>query len=111
MSAADHATAAAEAVRSLNHATLDPQALDAGEIYRAVGEVSLLAGRLDQTFRQLGGAVLDGATAGRLGVDTGAVGDTAAVIVAALETAADAAQALIAAVTAAHNAASHLRNS
>ena len=64
MEAARVAEAAAEAVRELNHATLDPTALDHGTVYEVLGVLESLVFRLPQALRQLNAAV-----ARRAGVD------------------------------------------
>ena len=64
MEAARVAEAAAEAIRELNHATLDPTALDHGTVYEVLGALESLVFRLPQALRQLNSAV-----ARRAGVD------------------------------------------
>lgn len=56
---ADLADTAAEAIRALNHASLDGRSIDLHELYHALGALATLADRLPQACRQLA-AALDG---------------------------------------------------
>ncbi len=66
------ARSAAEAVRSLNHATLGGDGLDwpAGA-YEVLGELSLTASRIPQLLGQVGRWLAAALAAGRLGCDDG----------------------------------------
>jgi hypothetical protein len=48
-----HAVDAAEAIRALNHATLDPTGLRVDDVYDTVAHLASMAHRLEQTCRQL----------------------------------------------------------
>jgi hypothetical protein len=63
---------AAEAVRELNHLTRDPGAFTGpAELYRLVGELAVLAGRLPQLLGQLDHWLQTEHDAGRVRSDTG----------------------------------------
>jgi hypothetical protein len=67
------ARSAAEAVRSLNHATLGGNGLDwPADAYEVLGELSLAASRLPQLLGQVGRWLAAALAAGRLGCDDGA---------------------------------------
>ena len=70
----DHAEAAAEAVRALNHATLrhgDPAGYEwPSDVDAVIGQLQLLAERLPQALQQAQGWLLDQLLAGRVGHDT-----------------------------------------
>lgn len=64
---------AAEAMRELNHRTRRPGAVSGpAELYRLVGELTMLAGRLPQLLGQLDRWLQAERDAGRLRADTGA---------------------------------------
>jgi len=66
----DHAATAAEAVRALNHLTLGQRAVGKpAELDRLVAELAIMAGRLPQLLRQLGGWLDTEQHAGRLRSD------------------------------------------
>ena len=66
------ARAAAEAVRSLNHATLDGDGLgQPAEACEVLGELSLTASRIPQLLGQVGRWLAAALAAGRLGCDDG----------------------------------------
>ena len=66
------ARSAAEAVRSLNHATLGGTGLDQpADAYDVLGELSLIASRLPQLLGQVGRWLASALAAGRLGCDDG----------------------------------------
>ena len=63
---------AAEALRELNHRTRDPRAFTGpAELYRLVGELALLAGRLPQLLHQLDRWLRAEHDVGRVRADTG----------------------------------------
>jgi hypothetical protein len=63
---------AAEAVRELNHLTRDPGVFTGpAELYRLVGELAVLAGRVPQLLGQLDRWLREEHDAGRVRVDTG----------------------------------------
>jgi hypothetical protein len=111
---AELATEAAEAVRSLNHATLRHRTGEGWEYpsdaYDVLGELSLVAMRMPQALEQAGKFVDAIADDGRLGVDAGGT-DVAGMqtdLGAAIKDAIDAAAALTKALVLAHGVASHL---
>ena len=66
------ARTAAEAVRSLNHATLGGNGLgQPADAYAVLGELSLAAARLPQLLGQVGTGLAAALAAGRLGCDDG----------------------------------------
>jgi hypothetical protein len=66
------ARAAAEAIRSLNHATLGGDGLEQpADAYAILGELSLAASRLPQLLGQVGRWLAAALAAGRLGSDDG----------------------------------------
>ena len=66
------ARTAAEAVRSLNHATLGGNGLgQPADAYAVLGELSLAAARLPQLLGQVGTWLAAALAAGRLGCDDG----------------------------------------
>ena len=68
----DLAARAAEALRALNHRTRDPGAFTGpAELYRLVGELAVLAGRLPQLLGQLDRWLRAEHDAGRIRADTG----------------------------------------
>jgi len=70
----DHAEAAAEAIRALNHATIrhgDQAGYDwPSDVDSVIGNLQLLAERLPQTLRQAREWLADEMVAGRVGHDT-----------------------------------------
>ena len=70
--AAALARSAAEAIRSLNHATLGQDGLgQPADAYEVLGELSLAASRLPQLLGQVGRWLAAALAAGRLGCDDG----------------------------------------
>ena len=71
---ADHAEAAAEAIRALNHATLrhgDPAGYEwPSDVDAVIANLQLLADWLPQALRQAQGWLVDQQAAGRVGHDT-----------------------------------------
>ncbi|TVY99617.1 hypothetical protein EAS64_40820 [Trebonia kvetii] len=66
------ARCAAEAIRSLNHATLGEDGLDQpADAYEVLGELSLAASRLPQLLGQVGTWLAAALAGGRLGCDDG----------------------------------------
>jgi hypothetical protein len=66
------ARTAAEAVRSLNHATLGGNGLEQpSDAYQVLGELSLTASRIPQLLGQVGRWLAAALAAGRLGCDDG----------------------------------------
>ena len=66
------ARTAAEAIRALNHATLDADGLgQPADAYEVLGELSLAASRLPQLLGQVGTWLATALAAGRLGCDDG----------------------------------------
>jgi hypothetical protein len=66
------ARSAAEAIRSLNHATLGGNGLgQPADAYEVLGELSLAASRLPQLLGQVGTWLATALAAGRLGCDDG----------------------------------------
>jgi hypothetical protein len=66
------ARSAAEAIRSLNHATLGGDGLaQPSDAYEVLGELSLAASRLPQLLGQVGTWLATALAAGRLGCDDG----------------------------------------
>ena len=66
------ARSAAEAIRSLNHATLGQDGLgQPADAYEVLGELSLAASRLPQLLGQVGRWLAAALAAGRLGCDDG----------------------------------------
>jgi hypothetical protein len=66
------ARTAAEAIRSLNHATLGGDGLEQpADAYAVLGELSLTASRLPQLLGQVGRWLAAALAAGRLGCDDG----------------------------------------
>jgi len=66
------ARSAAEAIRSLNHATLGGDGIgQPADAYEILGELSLAASRLPQLLGQIGRALAAALAAGRLGCDDG----------------------------------------
>ena len=66
------ARSAAEAIRSLNHATLGADGLEQpSDAYEVLGELSLTASRLPQLLGQVGRWLAAALAAGRLGCDDG----------------------------------------
>jgi hypothetical protein len=66
------ARTAAEAIRSLNHATLGGDGLEQpADAYAVLGELSLAASRLPQLLAQVGRWLAAALAAGRLGCDDG----------------------------------------
>jgi hypothetical protein len=66
------ARAAAESVRSLNHATLGPDGPgQPADAYQVLGELSLTASRIPQLLGQVGRWLAAALAAGRLGCDDG----------------------------------------
>lgn len=111
---AELADEAAEAVRVLNHATMQKRVGGGWEYpsdaYDVIGDLSLIAMRLPQVLRQTGLFIDEFANDGRLGVDAGGT-DVAGMqsdLGAALEDAMNAAAVLTKALMLAHNVSSHL---
>lgn len=76
----EEASSAAEAIRALNHQTMAGGLLDVVDVYQLLAELSLMAGRLPQLFRQLEQLVDDLVEAGDVVVVDGPnAGDPAAV--------------------------------
>lgn len=66
------ARSAAEAIRSLNHATLGGDGLEQpADAYAVLGELSLAASRLPQLLGQVGRWLATALASGRLGCDDG----------------------------------------
>jgi hypothetical protein len=79
MTPQESAGTAAEAIRQLNHQTLSGEALDVTDVYDILADLSLLAGRLPQLFRQLEQLVDDRVEAGEVVIVDGPnAGDPAA---------------------------------
>jgi hypothetical protein len=67
-----YAERAAEAVRSLNHATIRSGGYEwPADVYVVVGDLAVLAGRLPQALEQAGRWMQRAAAAGRVGHDAG----------------------------------------
>jgi hypothetical protein len=110
LTACEHAEAAAEAIRAINHVTVHNAALPyPSDAYRLIGALITLAERLPQALQQTAQRITRWADAGELGIDTGtdyaADPDRAAVeAVAGLHAAASAAGQLRDALSHAHRA-------
>jgi hypothetical protein len=74
LSACEHAEAAAEAIRAINHVTLHDAALPyPSDAYRLIGELSTLAERLPQALQQTAQRISRWQQAAELGIDPGTV--------------------------------------
>jgi hypothetical protein len=70
--ACEHAEAAAEAIRAINHVTFHDRALPyPSDAYRLLGELITLAERLPQALQQTAQRVTRWQDAGELGIDAG----------------------------------------
>ncbi|KMS70470.1 hypothetical protein ACM01_31355 [Streptomyces viridochromogenes] len=108
-----HPRKAAEAVRAFNHATQrtrdrHPDVAYPGTVYRAIGAFTSLAHRLPQSYDQIGAALADLHTAGRLIADYGTPTEHAVTVSEALREAEQHATAMAEALERAHRAASPL---
>jgi hypothetical protein len=71
-SACEHAEAAAEAIRAINHVTFHDRALPyPSDAYRLIGELITLAERLPQALQQTAQRINRWQDAGELGIDAG----------------------------------------
>ena len=110
----DHAEAAAEAIRALNHATLrhgDPAGYQwPSDVDAVIGELQLIAERLPQALQQAREWLADQLVAGRVGHDTPGrkAAFAAATVVGYLNEAEFCAQALAGVLKKARNESSHL---
>jgi hypothetical protein len=105
------AQAAAQAVRDLNHATLDGTGFEyPSDVYEVVGALATLVQRLPQALRQAGTWLAAEHTAGRVGHDRGPQFTTAEVYsaLAHLDDAVPHVEALRSALDTAHTHTSHL---
>ena len=112
LSATEVADRAAEAIRGLNHLTSDAGSLRyRSDVYRALGSLTVMAGRLPPALTQMSRLLEDWVDAGDVTVDSGEfVGDPVAAVTAAgvyLDEAAVAAATLTAALTRARAALAH----
>ncbi len=71
LSVVEHASAAAEAIRVINHVTLRDGLADPAEAYQLLGELELLALRLPQAFAQLARQLDAWQAVGRVRIDPG----------------------------------------
>jgi hypothetical protein len=72
LTACEHAEAAAEAIRAINHVTLHDTAVPyPADAYRLVGALITLAERLPQALRQTAQRITRWQDAGELGIDPG----------------------------------------
>ncbi len=71
LSVIEHADAAAEAIRAINHLTLWGGLAYPAEAYQLLGDLATLAYRLPQAFAQLARQLDDWHTAGRVRIDPG----------------------------------------
>jgi hypothetical protein len=112
-SAAQHAEAATDAVRAINHITGWPAGLDdPAEAYTVLGHLAAVAAMLPQAFAQISRHVTAWHDAGLIGIDPGTryhgfTGEAVADLDAALRVAADAACALYGALNHATNVLAH----
>jgi hypothetical protein len=112
-SATEHAEAATDAVRAINHITSWPAGLDdPSEAYTVLGHLAAVAAMLPQAFVQISRQVTAWHDAGLIGIDPGTryhgfTGEAVADLHAALTVAADAACALYGALTHATNVLAH----
>jgi hypothetical protein len=74
------AEAAAEAVRTLNHATLDPRDVDIPTVYAVLGELTRTVYGLSQAIGQIESAVAQRHIAGRLQSTGDAASDVATIV-------------------------------
>jgi hypothetical protein len=108
-SATEHAEAATDAVRAINHITSSPTGLDdPAEAYTMLGHLVAVAAMLPQAFVQISRHVTAWHDAGLIGIDPGTryhdfTGEAVTDLDAALTVAADAACALYGALTHATN--------
>jgi hypothetical protein len=111
--AADHAEAATDAVRAINHITSWPAGLDdPSEAYTVLGHLAAVAARLSQAFVQISRHISTWHNAGLLGIDPGTryhgfTDEAVTDLDADLTVAADAACALYGALTHATNVLAH----
>ncbi|MFV0451127.1 MAG: hypothetical protein ACK5LS_02610 [Propioniciclava sp.] len=110
--AMDAAETAAEAVRALNHHTLDPTGVDVAAVYACLGSLNRLCRGLDQGLDQLGRAIDRRRRLDVLAHDTDGEGnvvdDSVDQLLAALDTARRLALEASAAIDRAHQSAGHL---
>jgi hypothetical protein len=95
-SATEHAEAATEAVRAINHINSSQNVLDKpSEAYRVLGQLATLAARLPQACKQITRQLITWDSAGQLGFDPGTTyaGHSAAAVVDAMHRLDDAARA------------------
>jgi hypothetical protein len=72
LTACEHAEAAAEAIRAINHVTLHNNALPyPSDAHRLIGELITLTERLPRALQQTAQRITRWADAGELGIDTG----------------------------------------
>jgi hypothetical protein len=71
--AAKAAEQAAEAIRTINHATISTDSFEPSDIYDIVAELAVLTHRLPQAFGQLARIVEHLNRDGRVGFDTGSL--------------------------------------
>jgi hypothetical protein len=72
LTACEHAEAAAEAIRAINHVSLHDAALPyPSDAYRLLGALITLAERLPQALQQTAQRITRWADAGELGIDSG----------------------------------------
>ena len=72
LTACEHAEAAAEAIRAINHVTFHNTALPyPSDAYRLIGELITLAQRLPQALQQTAQRITRWQDAGELGIDPG----------------------------------------
>jgi hypothetical protein len=111
--ATEHAEAATDAVRAINHITSWPAGLhDPAEAYTVLGHLAAVAAMLPQTFGQISRQVTAWHDAGQIGIDPGTryhgfTGEAVTDLDAALTAAAHAAGALYGALTHATNVLAH----
>jgi hypothetical protein len=107
---AEHATAAAEAIRSLNHATLDGGYRWPSDVYATIGELERAARMLPQALNQAAGWLERQHDAGRVGHDhpKASAGISVEIAIGELGAAIAATSSLRRALTGAHEACSHL---
>lgn len=108
---AAHASTAAEAIRSLNHATLSPARNGwtyPGDAYSVIGNLDHAASMLPQAIDQVRALLSSLSAVGRLRSDRGTLDRDIVEALASLEDARYAAQTLNEALSRAHSATSHL---
>jgi hypothetical protein len=72
LTAVEHAEAAAEAIRAINHLTINDTALGyPSDAWRLVGQLATLTARLPQAFEQITGQLNRWQQAGLIGIDPG----------------------------------------